>query len=700
MKSNVIMASVFFLIVFLVNSQYVSSAVDEVLSNPAGVDELTVNIHHYGSIDMDGNPTKIMINLSVPQDDSRQDVELNMETVTNELGTVVGTVNADDPDNHFTYDILSTVRSRASHLYSLPKSYVIPDDVEVYLQSTKNIQSSDPKFQELAEEITSGSKDDFEKIAKLAMWVYDHLDYDLSYSGKNFDALTVLESKIGVCAEYTTLFIALARSIGIPAKFVSGWSYGDMGWERHAYSEVYLGEWVPVDPLWLEIGYMDATHLRFGDHVDNTVRNNVEVTGFNVKNIVWSKDDIELEIVSHSQIEKEAEYEMTISSEEFRKGDDGVVILSIVPKEYIVGKVVLQTCSGNYDIVDVIDKEKRVILRPGEKEQIYWKIKINDDLPSNYMFTCPLTLNSRSLALKQVDTSVNSRYGERFTNKLTASLSSETIELGEEQIVFISTSDMVPDSYIGMVAGDDHKRYDGVSGDFMTTFTFTPDQLGENEVIIYTSEGETKTLKYNVESDLAISIDDFDAPKYLKIGDTKNVSAYIVNKGTNEESIHVNMIVDGENNLANFIIKNKYLVSVPVSFNTPGAKIVKIEVSASGTDYSESRVIEAYEEPVIHYDIDYLEGNGIVKLNVKNSKIKDVEVKVSGVSKTVSEIFGEHEIKFPLPTGNYEMVLTCKDIAGKPYEVSEIVEFKERDIFAHITSALNGFIEYIMSFFS
>ncbi len=673
---------------------------DEVLKNPAGVGELTVEIIQYGLVSIDGNPTKITINISIPQDDGRQDVDLKIKKVKDKLGTEIGVVEQENPGNLFSYNFSGIVKSRANHLLSLPSSYVIPDEFEIYLHPSEHIQSSDPRFRELAEEITENSKDDFERVAKLAIWVHDHMNYDLSYSDRNVDAITILNNRVGVCAEYTTLFIALARSLGIPTKYVSGYAYGEFGWERHAYAEVYLGKWVPVDPLWLEIGYMDATHIRFGDHVDNYVKNNMEVSGFNLKSMEWVEDEIDLSTLSYSQVEKEEDYELAISSENFRKGDEGVVTLSIVPDEFKVGRIILQPCTGEYDVLSVEEKEKKVIFRPGEKEQLYWKIKINSDLPKNFIFTCPLTLNSRSLALKTIRATVNTKHSEREGRKLSASLSSEVLELGEEQTVYISVEDLSRNAWVGIIADSEHKKYLVDSGDFIYSFKFIPGKTGVNSVVVYTSEGEVVTLEYEVKSEISIDVEDFVAPEYLKIGEEKNISAYIVNKGKSDESVHLNINVDGEDNFANFLLKNKYYVSLPVSFRTPGTKTIKIGVFGANINLSETRLIEVYKEPVIYYDTDYNEGKAILKLDVRNSKIKNVTIKIGQTEEKVSEIFGEKEVEFSLSPGEYPMTIECSDIAGKPYKVSDTIEFREKNIFEIILEMINSFVEQIMGFFS
>jgi hypothetical protein len=672
---------------------------DSVLKNPAGVGEMVINITQSGTIVSNGNPTRIVININIPQDDDRLDTSMVVQTKKDEFGTDIGVIDQADPGNRFSYMISGIIRSRANHLVSLPSSYVIPEEAKVYLQSTENIQSSDPSIRNLALDISKDSRDDFERVAKLAMWVNDHLDYDLSYTGKNLDALSVLSQRRGVCSEYTTLFVAFARSIGIPAKFVSGYSYGERGWERHAYSEVYLGKWVPVDPLWLEIGYLDATHIKFGNHLDSYVKNDVEVTGYNVNSIDWTEDSVNLSTISFQPAGKQDDYQISISGDMFRRGDEGVVAITIVPAEFVVGKLILEPCAGDYSIVDVTDKAKNVILRPGETGQVYWKIKMNADLPRNMLFTCPLTLNSRSLSMKTVDAIVNTQYAARTGASLSARLSSSVVELGDEQKVYIGISGMASPARVGVIAGDVKEEWDIAGSDFNTVFSFRPEDLGENEVVVYTSEGDVASLDYSVSSHLSVSMENVTVPAYMKTGERKNVSAYVVNSGASEESVHAGISVDGAESLANFMLKSRYLISLPVSFTTPGLKTVRFGIAVAGMNLSETRVIEVFEQPAIFYETDYSDGKALLKLNVKNSKIRNATIRVGSEASSIDEAFGSKTFAYSIPQGEYPLEIVCYDMAGNPYKTSATIEFREKNFLEKILDMINGFIQSITSVF-
>jgi transglutaminase-like putative cysteine protease len=80
-------------------------------------------------------------------------------------------------------------------------------------------------------------------------------------------ALEVLKTRVGDCNEHTTLYVAMARALGIPARIAVGLVYLRGAFYYHAWAEVWLDEadgrglWLPVDPT-LNQFPADATHVR------------------------------------------------------------------------------------------------------------------------------------------------------------------------------------------------------------------------------------------------------------------------------------------------------------------------------------------------------------------------------------------------------------------------------------------------------
>jgi hypothetical protein len=128
------------------------------------------------------------------------------------------------------------------------------------LASTPLIQASDPALVRRAEQIAGGSRDAAEVARRLNGWVYRELRKEITPSVPS--AIQVLEARRGDCNEHTVLYVALARALGLPARTAVGVVHLRGNFYYHAWPEVWLGEWVAVDPT---LGQFpaDAAHLRF-----------------------------------------------------------------------------------------------------------------------------------------------------------------------------------------------------------------------------------------------------------------------------------------------------------------------------------------------------------------------------------------------------------------------------------------------------
>lgn len=138
-------------------------------------------------------------------------------------------------------------------------------EIADYLKSTAFIQSDHQAIRQSARRAVGDAKDTFTATTRLSGYVYRHVrdEYVPSYS----NALEALRSGRGDCTEHSILFVALARSLGIPARVAVGiayWPPGDgFGW--HAWAEVYAdGAWYSVDPTWNQ-AIADATHIKLAD---------------------------------------------------------------------------------------------------------------------------------------------------------------------------------------------------------------------------------------------------------------------------------------------------------------------------------------------------------------------------------------------------------------------------------------------------
>jgi transglutaminase-like putative cysteine protease len=126
-----------------------------------------------------------------------------------------------------------------------------------HLEPTKYIDSKNAALILQVNKIVAGAKSEIEKAVLIHDFVRDTVSFGWSASFYDQKASEVLESKIGYCNTKSTLFVAMLRAAGIPAKqrFVNisakilegildpGTAYVD-----HSYTEVFLqGTWLKVD---------------------------------------------------------------------------------------------------------------------------------------------------------------------------------------------------------------------------------------------------------------------------------------------------------------------------------------------------------------------------------------------------------------------------------------------------------------------
>lgn len=145
----------------------------------------------------------------------------------------------------------------------LPLTPVGTDDP--YVAATPFIQSDVARVQQTARRVIGDAKDIYTATSRLSAFVFSHVrdEYVPAYS----NALDALDTGRGDCTEHSILFVALARSLGIPARVAVGIAYwgagGGFGW--HAWAEVRAGDrWYAVDPTW-DQPIADATHVKLAD---------------------------------------------------------------------------------------------------------------------------------------------------------------------------------------------------------------------------------------------------------------------------------------------------------------------------------------------------------------------------------------------------------------------------------------------------
>jgi len=147
--------------------------------------------------------------------------------------------------------------SRLAAHYRLPagnpalREFLLPEPL---------IDSGDLRIQAQARLIVGRDRNPVRVAMRLAHWTATTVDDAVSVAGPG--AVQVLGRRVGDSNEHTVLFVALARALGLPARPVAGLLYVRGRFYYHAWAEVYLDEWVAVDPTFDQFP-ADAAHLRF-----------------------------------------------------------------------------------------------------------------------------------------------------------------------------------------------------------------------------------------------------------------------------------------------------------------------------------------------------------------------------------------------------------------------------------------------------
>lgn len=114
----------------------------------------------------------------------------------------------------------------------------------------------DSELAAVAERFRQSCASPVEACEVAAAWVRDKLTYKSGSTTVSTSALEALGQGSGVCQDFAHLTLALVRAMGIPGRYVSGYLHpsdeAEVGTtqfgEGHAWVEVWLGDWWPMDP--------------------------------------------------------------------------------------------------------------------------------------------------------------------------------------------------------------------------------------------------------------------------------------------------------------------------------------------------------------------------------------------------------------------------------------------------------------------
>ena len=169
---------------------------------------------------------------------------------------------------------------------NLLNSYLIPRSDEIYQIYTWLPANFPTRVQDLAVMVTEGAANDFERMLLLERYLSQNYTYTLTPGrpprARDFVEHFLFDIREGYCTYFATAFVTMARSLGMPARYVEGFLVSgepaedgfidvlnNMG---HAWAEVYFEGFgwhrfeptprsgVPHSPEWFENALPESEH--------------------------------------------------------------------------------------------------------------------------------------------------------------------------------------------------------------------------------------------------------------------------------------------------------------------------------------------------------------------------------------------------------------------------------------------------------
>jgi transglutaminase-like putative cysteine protease len=196
------------------------------------------------------------------------------------FGNVIHMFYADAPIRRLALHVTGEVDTSETH--GILRGTAEPLPPSVYLRTTA-LSTADAAILNFARAHCQSTGTGIDALATchaLLTGLYDCMAFDADVTHSHTDAVHAFGLKAGVCQDYSHIFVAAARSLGIPSRYVSGHLVRADGLVTqpagHAWVEAWLDDlgWVGFDPtngtstsaayLRVAIGldYLDAAPVR------------------------------------------------------------------------------------------------------------------------------------------------------------------------------------------------------------------------------------------------------------------------------------------------------------------------------------------------------------------------------------------------------------------------------------------------------
>lgn len=115
---------------------------------------------------------------------------------------------------------------------------------------------SNAEIDNFAVKLTSEVSDNYEKAKLLYEWVGSSIKYDDAKAqqilSNDFNvssgAIPAFKERKGICFDYSCLYVAMCRAVGIKVRLITGEGFNGVSWVSHAWNQALInGKWINVD---------------------------------------------------------------------------------------------------------------------------------------------------------------------------------------------------------------------------------------------------------------------------------------------------------------------------------------------------------------------------------------------------------------------------------------------------------------------
>jgi transglutaminase-like putative cysteine protease len=170
-----------------------------------------------------------------------------------EFGNYVWDLNVSFIEHEIAFEAIVTVERTANG--GMPPG-VSRAHAQRFLRST-TLTTPDERMKDAARELKSAARNDHDLAERISAWVSDAMCYKGGVTGVKSTAAEALALQAGLCQDYAHIMIAMCRSVGLPARYVSGHMLADGG--SHAWVDVLIPN---GDPQMLYPVAFDPTNRR------------------------------------------------------------------------------------------------------------------------------------------------------------------------------------------------------------------------------------------------------------------------------------------------------------------------------------------------------------------------------------------------------------------------------------------------------